>query len=48
MKMSFDNIDKVQDDVIGHDEFAAWFLNHGVNSITIKVKLFLYFKVERL
>ena len=48
MKMSFDNIDKVQDDVIGHDEFVAWFSNHLVNSITIKVKLFLYFKVERL
>ena len=37
MKMSFDNIDKVQDDVIRHDEFAAWFSNHGVNNITIKV-----------
>ena len=46
--MSFDNIDKVQGDVIGHDEFAAWFSNHGVNSISIKVKLFLFFKVERL
>ena len=41
MKMSFDNIDKVQDDVIRPNEFAAWFLNHGVNNFTVKVNLFL-------